>query len=64
MDSTTSTEAVKGLLTAAHLTVSDEEFERIVSVYPTIRAQADELYLPELEMEDPALSFDPAARYA
>lgn len=56
---TDATTTVKALLDAAGLTVSDEEFERFVAVYPTLRAQADALYLRELDAEDPALSFDP-----
>ncbi|QGG94996.1 hypothetical protein [Actinomarinicola tropica] len=55
----TAATTVKVLLDAAGLKVSDEEFLRFATVYPTIRAQADGLYLPELEDEDPALGFDP-----
>ena len=58
-DDTTST--VSALLAAAGLTVSDEEFERFVAIYPTVRAQADSLYMRELDGESPALGFDPAA---
>ena len=55
---------VRALLDAASLTVSDDEFERFVAVYPTLRAQADGLYLEEFRDEDPAIGFDPAAPYA
>jgi hypothetical protein len=55
------TATVKVLLEAAQLKVSDEEFERFVKVYPELRAQADALYMPELEHEAPALAFDPTA---
>jgi hypothetical protein len=54
---------VRSLLDAAQLTVSDDEFERFVAVYPIMRAQADALYLPELEPEAPSLHFDPTVGY-
>ncbi len=54
---------VKALLDAAQLKVSDEEFLKFAEVYPIMRAQADALYLPELEPESPALSFDPTVGY-
>lgn len=57
-------EIVTGLLAAAGLTVSAEELDQIIAVYPLLRAQADGLYLPELISENIALSFDPAAYYA
>jgi hypothetical protein len=52
---------VKVLLEAAQLTVSDAEFERFVKIYPELRAQADALYMPGFEREEPALTFDPTA---
>jgi hypothetical protein len=51
---------VKALLDAAQLTVSDEEFEMFVRLYPELRKGADSLYIPETRYEDPALIFDPA----
>lgn len=54
---------VRSLLDAAQLTVSEDEFERFVAVYPIMRAQADALYLPELEPEAPSLHFDPTVGY-
>jgi len=54
---------VRALLDAAQLTVSDAEFDRFVAVYPIMRAQADALYLPELEPEAPSLHFDPTVGY-
>jgi hypothetical protein len=54
---------VRALLDAAQLTVSDDEFERFVTVYPIMRAQADAMYLPELEPEAPCLHFDPTVGY-
>jgi hypothetical protein len=51
--------AVKVLLETAGITVSDEEFEKFTDSYPVLRAQADGLYLPHLEAEEPAVSFDP-----
>ncbi|GAA4998387.1 hypothetical protein [Actinopolymorpha pittospori] len=64
MDPLSSAEAVKVLLATARLTVSPDEFDRLVGVYPLLRAQADGLYMPELESEDPALSFDPTVAHA
>jgi hypothetical protein len=57
----TTVEKVKALLAAAQLTVSDDELERFVAVYPTMRAQADSLYLRHLKDEELALGFDPSA---
>jgi hypothetical protein len=58
---TNTVETVKVLLAAAQLTVSDDELGRFVAVYPTMRAQADSLYLPHLKDEELALGFDPSA---
>ena len=53
--------AVKMLLENANLTVSDEEFAKFTESYPILRSQADGLYLPHLDAEEPAVSFDPTA---
>jgi hypothetical protein len=53
--------AVKVLLETANLTVSDEEFAIFTESYSILRSQADGLYLPHLDPEGPAVSFDPAA---
>jgi hypothetical protein len=55
------TSAVKVLLETANLTVSDEEFAIFTESYAILRSQADGLYLPHLDPEGPAVSFDPAA---
>ena len=60
----TAATTVKVLLDAAQLKVSDEEFLAFAQVYPALRAQADGLYLAELEPESPAISFDPTVDYA
>jgi|GEM_PF-4661001 len=39
--------------------VSKEEFDVFVRLYPSIRAAADSLYVPEIEYEEIALLFDP-----
>jgi hypothetical protein len=39
--------------------VSVPEFERFVRLYPALRAQADALYLTDMESEAPALTFNP-----
>jgi hypothetical protein len=57
--STDAAVTVRALLDAAHLTVSTEEYERFVGMYPALRAQADALYLPGMDEECPALAFDP-----
>jgi hypothetical protein len=49
---------VKALLDAAQLTVSPEELELFVRIYPGLRTGADGLYIPETRYEDPALVFD------
>ncbi|WP_020577465.1 hypothetical protein [Actinopolymorpha alba] len=50
---------VRSLLAAAGLTVTEEEFRSLVAQYAVLRAQADGLYLPELDQVPPAVSFDP-----
>lgn len=40
--------------------VSQDEFDVFVRMYSHIRAAADSLYIPELELEEIALLFDPA----
>jgi len=54
------TTTVKALLDAAHLKLSDEEFELFTRIYPAMRAGADSLYIPETRYEEPALIFDPS----
>lgn len=54
---------MKVLLETAKLTVSEEEFEKFVDIYPVLREQADALYMPHLEDEAPAVSFDPTVDY-
>ena len=49
----------QGLLDAAQLKLSDEEFELYTRIYPTMRVCADSLYIPETRYEEPALIFDP-----
>lgn len=56
--------AVRVLMDGARLTVSDEEFQRFVKNYPTMRQQADALYRPELRPEAPAVAFDPQVDYS
>ena len=52
---------VRVLLEAAGLPVSDEELAVYVSLYPTLRAGADRLYMEEVRYEEPALLFDATA---
>jgi hypothetical protein len=54
---------VTSLLAAAQLTVSDEEKATFIRDYPLIRANADALYLDELEPFEPAVMFDPTVYY-
>ena len=61
MTAETAADTVKALLGTANITVSEAEFEDLTKVYPAMRAQADGLYLPELEFIDPAIDFDPTA---
>ena len=49
---------VRSLLGAAGLTVSDEELELFVKIYPDLRIAADAMYLPEVRYAEPALNFD------
>ena len=61
MTTETAADTVRSLLGTANITVSETEFSELAKVYPAMRAQADGLYLPELEFIDPAVDFDPAA---
>lgn len=56
------TATVKGMLEAAGITCSDEEFEGFVKAYPLLRAGADSLYVEEVRYEGPALIFTPTPR--
>jgi hypothetical protein len=56
MDDPTTT--VRALLDAAQLSVTDDEFQIFVTIYPTLRAGADAMYLPEVRYAEPALNFD------
>ena len=47
----------RGLLEAAGLTVSEEEFQTFVRMYPNIRKGADSLYIEETRYEEPSLIF-------
>jgi len=49
---------VRSLLGVAGLTMSDEEFELFVKIYPGLRSAAYALYLPEVRYAEPALNFD------
>ena len=51
---------VKALLDAAQLTMSEEEFDLFVRIYPGLRSGADAMYIPETRYEDPALIYDAA----
>ena len=65
MDSTTADEAaadrdaVTRLFAVAGVTMADSELERMVRVYPQLRAQADALYAAEFAGVDFGLAFDP-----
>ena len=50
---------VRALIDAAGLPLSDEEFESLVEGYPTLREQADRLFIEEVRYEEPALIFTP-----
>ena len=51
--------AVRAMVEAAGLPVSEEEFDKFVEMYPTLRAGADSLYIEEVRYEEPALVFSP-----
>lgn len=50
---------VSAMVEAAGLPVSDEELDKFVEVYPTLRAAADSLFIEEVRYEEPALVFNP-----
>ncbi|GAA1653512.1 hypothetical protein GCM10009744_52050 [Kribbella alba] len=54
---------VTAILSAAQLTVSEQEYATFVKDYPLIRQAADALYLPELDPDEPAIRFDPLDFY-
>ena len=57
-ESTSVEVTVQALLEAAKLTLSPDEFQLFVKVYPQMRAGADEMYLAETRYEEPGLNFD------
>ncbi|GMU39817.1 MAG: hypothetical protein AMXMBFR23_06830 [Chloroflexota bacterium] len=53
--------AVRAMLEAAGLTVSEDEFKAFVEMYPMLREATDSLYIEEVRYEEPALVFTPVA---
>jgi hypothetical protein len=53
--------AVRAMVEAAGLKISEEEFNSFVSMYPTLREAADGLYIEAVRYEEPALIFTPVA---
>jgi hypothetical protein len=51
--------AVRGMLEAAGLEVSAEEFAAFAEMYPMLRQATDSLYIEEVRYEEPALVFTP-----
>lgn len=62
-DPTGNVDAVRRLLAGAGLTMATDEFERMVRVYPLLRAQADGLYAPDFAGADFGLGFDPSVGF-
>ncbi len=59
MDTPDTENTVRGLLAAGGLSLTDEQVEKYVRIYPTLRAAADRLYtIPELRYEQPAVIYD------
>lgn len=54
--------AVRVLLDAAGIHPDDREVLGLGRVYRQLRAQADQLYVPEVDAEGPALTYDPLAQ--
>ena len=52
--------AVRAQLTAAGLSLSDEQVARYVRIYPILREGADRLFIPEARYEEPAIVFKAA----
>ncbi|MBM3139166.1 MAG: hypothetical protein FJZ92_02875 [Chloroflexi bacterium] len=52
---------VRALFAAAGVPVTAAELEKFVQAYPTLRANADGLYIDEVRYEEPALGFAPLA---
>lgn len=48
---------VRARLTEAGLGHDDEKVAAFVKVYPTLRASADRLFIPEARYEEPAMIF-------
>lgn len=49
---------VRGLLAAGGLSLTDEQVDKCVRVYPMLRAAADRLYeIPEIRYELPAVVY-------
>ena len=49
---------VRGLLAASGLSLTENQVEKFVRVYPTLRAAADQLWdIPEFRYEQPAVIY-------
>ena len=48
---------VRMLLNAAGMHLTEEQIQGYVRIYPTLRAGADSLYIPEARYESPALIY-------
>jgi hypothetical protein len=48
---------VRARLAEAGLNLDDEKVAAFVKVYPTLRASADRLFIPEVRYEEPAVVF-------
>jgi hypothetical protein len=50
-------EAVDTILGLARLSMNDEEYERLVRIYPLLREQAAALRIPEVRYGEPAIIY-------
>jgi hypothetical protein len=48
---------VRARLSEAGLSLDDERVAGFVKVYPTLRASADRLFIPEARYEEPTVTF-------
>ena len=51
------TEAVDTMLGVAGLSMSDDEYQRLLRIYPTLREQAASLRIPEVRYGEPAIIY-------
>ena len=59
MTDSSAQQAVDSILACAGLTVTDEEYARLLRIYPEWQSQLAELRVPEARYREPAIVYSP-----